>query len=51
MVRDARSASLLEALEIPSSQIPDLVFLLEPDTIQKTSEKKRVGISVRGGFL
>ena len=47
IVRDARSASLLEALEVPSSQIPDIAFLLVPEAVDKKPEKKRIGISVR----
>ena len=51
IVRDEKSAGLLEALEVPCSQIPDIAFLLVPEKIEKKPEKKRVGISVRGGFL
>lgn len=51
IVRDDRSAGLLDALEIPCSQIPDIAFLLVPEKIEKLPEKKRIGISVRGGFL
>ncbi len=50
IVRDTHSLELLQALEIPSSQIPDIAFLHEPQVMQKP-ERKRVGISVRGGFL
>jgi len=52
IVRDARSKWLLEALEIPCEVMDDIVFLYEPDTIKALPwVKKRVGISVRGGFL
>ena len=53
LVRDERSKWLLEALEIPSIEVNDVVFLYEPKKIDTphTSEKKRIGISVRGGFL
>lgn len=51
IVRDAKSAWLLEALEIPCSQIPDLAFLLTPEKAEKLPPKKRVGISIRGGFF
>jgi polysaccharide pyruvyl transferase WcaK-like protein len=51
IVRDEKSAGLLEALEIPCSQIPDLAFLLVPEKAEKLPEKKRVGLSIRGGFF
>lgn len=51
IVRDDKSAGLLEALEIPCSQIPDIAFLYVPEKVEKLPEKKRIGISVRGGFL
>lgn len=51
IVRDSKSAGLLDALEIPCSQIPDLAFLYTPEPPPKLPEKKRVGISVRGGFF
>lgn len=52
IVRDEKSAWLLDALEIPCSQIPDLAFLYRPEeTPEKMPEKKRVGISLRGGFF
>jgi polysaccharide pyruvyl transferase WcaK-like protein len=52
LVRDSRSKDLLEALEVPSVVMNDIVFLYETPA-QKLLEawKKRVGISVRGGFL
>ncbi len=51
ILRDEKSVGILEALEIPCSQIPDIAFLYQPTKIEKLPEKKRVGISVRGGFL
>jgi polysaccharide pyruvyl transferase WcaK-like protein len=42
IVRDEKSAGLLEALEIPCSQIPDIAFLTTPEKIDKLPEKKRV---------
>jgi polysaccharide pyruvyl transferase WcaK-like protein len=52
IVRDEKSAWLLEALEIPCSEVPDLAFLYEPEwPSPKMPEKKRIGISVRGGFF
>ena len=51
IVRDDKSAGLLEALEIPCSQIPDIAFLTVPEKSEKLPDKKRVGISVRGGFF
>ncbi len=52
IVRDDKSAWLLDALEIPCSQIPDLAFLYKPDgKVEKKPEKKRIGISIRGGFF
>ncbi len=51
IVRDEKSAGLLDALEIPCSQIPDIAFLLVPEKVEKLPEKKRIGISVRWGFL
>lgn len=51
IVRDDKSAGLLEALEIPCSQIPDIAFLVTPEKVEKLPEKKRVGISIRWGFF
>lgn len=51
IVRDEQSASLLDALQIPSSQIPDLAFLYQPQKKKLLPGKKRVGISVRWWFL
>jgi polysaccharide pyruvyl transferase WcaK-like protein len=51
IVRDDKSAGLLEALEIPCSQIPDLAFLTVPEKVDKLPEKKRVGISMRWWFF
>lgn len=52
LVRDEKSKWLLEALEIPSVQVQDVVFLYEPKKpTLPPPEKKLVGISVRGGFL
>jgi polysaccharide pyruvyl transferase WcaK-like protein len=52
LVRDKRSKWLLDALEIPSTQVDDIVFQYNPIKIEgKTSEKRRVGISVRWWFL
>ncbi len=47
IVRDDKSAGLLEALEIPCSQIYDLAFLLVPEKVEKMPDKKRIGISLR----
>ena len=52
IVRDARSKWLLEALEVPCVVMDDIVFLYENEGIKALPwVKKRVGISVRGGFL
>ncbi len=52
IVRDDKSAWLLDALEIPCSQVPDLAFLYRPEeNPEKMPEKKRIGISLRGGFF
>jgi polysaccharide pyruvyl transferase WcaK-like protein len=53
LVRDTRSKELLEALEVPSIIIHDIVFLYENEGLKALPglKKKRVGISVRGGFL
>lgn len=52
LVRDARSKWLLDALEIPSIQVQDIVFLYETKKIDiLPTAKKRVWISIRGGFL
>ena len=51
ILRDGKSYGILEALEIPCSMIPDIAFLYQPEKLEKLPEKKRVGISVRGGFL
>lgn len=51
IVRDEKSAGLLEALEVPCSQIHDLAFLYNPTLIPLPEGRKRIGISVRGGFL
>lgn len=51
ILRDEKSVGILEALEIPCSQIPDLAFLYNPEAPDTLPPKKRVGISVRGGFL
>ena len=53
LVRDPQSKWLLDALEVPSIQVQDIVFLHEP-TEQPDPDvlsTRRVGISVRGGFL
>jgi polysaccharide pyruvyl transferase WcaK-like protein len=51
LVRDKRSKWLLDALELPSTEVDDIVFQYTPPQIEKKTEKRRVGISVRGGFL
>jgi polysaccharide pyruvyl transferase WcaK-like protein len=52
IVRDEKSAGLLEALEVPCSQIPDIAFLYESvQRSEKLPEKKRIGISLRGWFF
>jgi polysaccharide pyruvyl transferase WcaK-like protein len=53
LVRDDRSHGLLEALEIDSVIIDDMAFLAEapPRLSERTGARKRVGISVRWGFL
>lgn len=53
LVRDTRSKELLEALEVPSVVVHDIVFLYENEGLKALPgvKKKRVGISVRGGFL
>ncbi len=51
ILRDEKSIGILEALEIPCSLIPDIAFLYQPVKLEKLPEKKRVGISVRWGFL
>lgn len=52
LVRDERSNGLLTALEIPSVQVQDIVFLHTPPlSLESNITTKRVGISVRGGFL
>ncbi len=51
IVRDEKSAGLLDALEIPCSQIYDIAFLLIPEKVEKMPDKKRIGISVRWGFF
>lgn len=52
LVRDDRSKWLLDALEVPATQIQDVVFLHNPPNVSNVHIKdKRVGISVRGGFL
>ncbi len=51
ILRDGKSYGIMEALEIPCSMIPDIAFLYQPQKLEKLPEKKRVGISVRGGFL
>lgn len=51
ILRDEKSVGILDALGIASSYIPDIVFLHEPKKLEKLPPKKRVGISVRGGFL
>jgi polysaccharide pyruvyl transferase WcaK-like protein len=51
ILRDEKSVGIMEALEIPCSQIPDLAFLYEPQKPEMLPPKKRVGISVRGWFL
>lgn len=49
LVRDTQSKGLLDALEIPSIQVQDIVFLYEPPTEPKPlSDIKPVGISIRG---
>lgn len=52
IVRDNKSKWLLEALETPCVILDDIVFLYEnPGSIALPWVKKRVGISVRWGFL
>lgn len=52
LVRDAQSKWLLDALEIPSVQVQDIVFLHTPPAdIEENVDAKLVGISVRWGFL
>lgn len=51
ILRDEKSVGILEALEIPCSQIPDIAFLYAPQKIDIAPSKKRVWISVRGWFL
>lgn len=52
LVRDPRSKWLLDALEIPAIEVEDIVYLYEPPVIPKIElPRKRIGISVRGGFL
>lgn len=52
LVRDNRSKSLLDALDVPSRLAHDIVFLYEPPLAQRSfSREKLVGISVRWGFL
>lgn len=47
ILRDEKSIGILEALEIPCSQIPDIAFLYEPQKLEQLPFKKRIGISVR----
>ncbi len=52
LVRDQQSKWLLDALEISSIQVQDIVFLHEPPAIARPiSPIKLVGISLRWGFL
>ena len=52
LVRDSRSRGLLDALEIPAVEVEDIVYLYEPPAVPKIAlPKKRVGISIRWGFL
>jgi polysaccharide pyruvyl transferase WcaK-like protein len=53
LVRDTQSKWLLDALEVPSLQIQDIVFLHQPSSPPDIDviESKRVGISIRWGFL
>ncbi len=52
LVRDSQSKWLLDALEIPSIQIPDIVYLYDvPELAKPISPVKLVGISIRWGFL
>lgn len=53
LVRDSQSKWLLDALEIPSVQVQDIVFLHEPPLPSKpiTEHIRPIGISIRGGFL
>lgn len=52
LVRDTQSKWLLDALEIPSIQVQDIVFLYDPPMESKSlSDIKPIGISIRGGFI
>lgn len=51
IVRDEKSSGLLDALEIPCSEIHDIAFLLVPEKPPKMPEKKRIGISIRWWFF
>jgi polysaccharide pyruvyl transferase WcaK-like protein len=52
IVRDNRSKWLLEALEVSCVVMDDIAFLYEKEDVMVLAwVKKRVGISVRGGFL
>lgn len=52
LVRDTRSKWLLDALEIPSIEVEDIVYLYNPPDVPKIElAKKRVGISIRWWFL
>ncbi|MBX9808956.1 polysaccharide pyruvyl transferase family protein, partial [Candidatus Gracilibacteria bacterium] len=52
LVRDKQSKGLLDALEIPSLQVHDIVFLYKPPVESRPlSDIKPIGISIRGGFI
>ncbi len=52
LVRDTQSKGLLDALEIPSVQVQDIVFLYESSVEpRRLSDLIPVGISVRGWFI
>lgn len=52
LVRDLQSKGLLDALEIPSIQVQDIVFLYEPPVESRSlTEVKPVWISVRWWFI
>ena len=52
LVRDSQSKWLLDALEIPSIQVHDIVYLYDvPELAKPISPVKLVGISIRWGFL
>ncbi len=52
LVRDMQSKWLLDALEIPSLLVQDIVFLYKPTKeSQSIPDPKPIGISIRWGFL